>query len=254
MITLSHANRVKDMSEEDRAALAESASNWGRCERLTRDEVVALAQAKDAGSIEARNELVARNMALVIRTACSWTGRGVPLEDLIQEGAIGLMRAADLFDWTRGYEFSTFAGLRIVQACQRAIENQGNAIRIPVHTRSSGLCATDVERAKRIVRGDARDAKERTAFDFVADTNANTEDEALLPIFAAQTAAEIATALLLLNEQERAVVTARYLTSSPQPMRFHAVGVSLGISKQRAEQVQKAAFAKLRSALQGVEN
>ncbi len=256
MLTISYADRMKDMSMEDKEALSESANHWGRKPRLTRDEVIALAQAKDAGDIEARNTLVEHNMQLVIRIARSWTGRGVPFEDLVQEGAIGLMRAADLYDHTKA-EFSTFAGLRIVAACQRAIENQGDTIRIPVHTRSSGRCAPEVERAKRVVSGDLKSAalgnKERTLFDRVKGP-ANTEDDALLPLFAEQTAGEVATALLMLNPQERAIIEARYLAGTPEPVTFTAVGAQLGITKQRVEQVQKTAFAKLRNALQGVES
>jgi RNA polymerase primary sigma factor len=154
MITISYADRLRDMSPEDKEALSESANHWGRRPMLSDDEVIALAQAKDAGSIEARNTLVEHNMQLVIRIARGWVGRGVPFEDLVQEGAIGLMRAADLYEWQRGNKFSTFAGLRIVAACQRAIENQAETIRIPVHTRSSGRCAPEAERAKRVLSGD----------------------------------------------------------------------------------------------------
>ncbi len=256
MLTISYADRMKDMSPEDKEALSESANHWGRQARLSREEVIELTKAKDAGDIEARNELVTRNMQLVIRIARSWTGRGVPLEDLVQEGAIGLMRAADLYDYTKA-EFSTFAGLRIVAACQRAIENQGDTIRIPVHTRSSGRCAPEVERAKRVVSGDKKSTalgnKERTLFDRVKGS-ANTEDDALLPLFANDTAGEITTALLMLNPQERAIIEARYLSGSDEPVTQQVVGDQLGISKQRVEQVQKAAFAKLRGVLQGVEN
>ncbi len=256
MLTISYADRMKDMSMEDREALSESANHWGRQTRLSREEVIELAKAKDAGDIEARNELVTRNMQLVIRIARSWVGRGVPFEDLVQEGAIGLMRAADLYDHTKA-EFSTFAGLRIVAACQRAIENQGDTIRIPVHTRSSGRCAPEVERAKRVVSGDQKSTalgnKERTLFDRVKGS-ANTEDDALLPLFANDTAGEIATALLMLNPQERAIIEARYLSGSDEPVTQGVVGKQLGISKQRVEQVQKVAFAKLRAALQGVES
>jgi RNA polymerase primary sigma factor len=262
MITISYADRMKDMSMEDKEALSESANRWGRQPRLTREEVIELAKAKDAGDIEARNKLVEHNMQLVIRIARGWVGRGVPFEDLIQEGAIGLMRAADLYDWTVG-EFSTFAGLRIVSACQRAIENQGDIIRIPVHTRSSGLCAPEVERAKHVLSGDRALRGNRkgtivsdaaTIFGAVFDKNANTEDEALLPLFAEQTAGEIAAALFLLNPQERQVIEARYLSGNPELVTFTMVGQQLGITKQRVEQVQKTAFVKLRAALSEVEH
>jgi RNA polymerase primary sigma factor len=260
MITISRADRLKDMSPEDKEALSLSADRWGRQPRLTHDEVIALSKAKDAGSTDARNTLVERNMQLVIRIARGWVGRGVPFEDLIQEGAIGLMRATDLFDWTLGHEFSTFAGLRIVAACQRAIENQAETIRIPVHTRSSGRCAPEVERAKRVVSGDqiqsTRGADmmkgDRTLFNRIKG-DANTEDDALAAVAADEAAGAIATALLMLNPQEQAIIQARYLSGSPEPVTQGAVGKQLGISKQRVEQVQKVAFEKLRAALQGVE-
>jgi RNA polymerase sigma factor (sigma-70 family) len=177
---------------------------------------------------------------------------------LVQEGSIGLMRAADLFDWTMGNEFSTFAGLRIIAACQRAIENQAETIRIPVHTRSSGRCAPEVERAKRVMSGNKPMAKDHHAmgretelFDLIK-SSANTEDEALSAVAADETAGAIATALLMLNPQERAIIEARYLSGSSEPVTQGAVGKQLGISKQRVEQVQKVAMAKMRAALQGV--
>ncbi len=75
MLTISYADRMKDMSPEDKEALSESANHWGRQARLSREEVIELTKAKDAGDIEARNELVTRNMQLVIRIARSWPGR-----------------------------------------------------------------------------------------------------------------------------------------------------------------------------------
>lgn len=95
-------------------------------------ERTALAQAVEAGRT-ARHKLVTANARLVISLAKNYLGQGVPLLDLIQEGNIGLMRAAEKFDWRRGHKFSTYATWWIRQALTRAVADQGRTIRLPVH-------------------------------------------------------------------------------------------------------------------------
>lgn len=106
----------------------------GQYDLLSQEEEYALAARKDAGDIEARNALVSANLRLVASMAKKYKGVSeLSYQDLIQEGNIGLMHAADKFDYTKGYRFSTFASWWIKQTITRAISDKGRAIRLPAH-------------------------------------------------------------------------------------------------------------------------
>jgi RNA polymerase primary sigma factor len=100
---------------------------------LTRDEEVELARRIERGDLSAKERLVNSNLRLVISNARSYEGLDLPLLDLIQEGMLGLIRAAEKFDWRKGYKFSTYATFWIRESIQRAIANRARPIRIPVH-------------------------------------------------------------------------------------------------------------------------
>ena len=105
----------------------------GKHRLLTAADEVTLAKRIEKGDLAAKERMINSNLRLVVSIAKRYQGHDVPLLDLIQEGVIGLNRAAEKFDWRKGYKFSTYATWWIRQACQRAVANQSKTIRIPVH-------------------------------------------------------------------------------------------------------------------------
>lgn len=105
----------------------------GRTSLLDAEQEVELAKRAEAGDMSGRDQLIENNLRLVVSIAKRYTGCGLPLQDLIQEGNIGLMKAAEKFDYRMGCKFSTYATWWIRQAITRAIADQSKTIRIPVH-------------------------------------------------------------------------------------------------------------------------
>ena len=105
----------------------------GRVPLLTAEEELELAQKMADGDVEAKEKLINANLRLVVSIAKRYVGRGMSFLDLIQEGNLGLMKAVDKFDYTRGFKFSTYATWWIRQAITRSIADQARTIRIPVH-------------------------------------------------------------------------------------------------------------------------
>jgi RNA polymerase primary sigma factor len=100
---------------------------------LSREEEVELAKRAERGDLDAKARLVNSNLRLVVSNARRYQNQGLSLLDLIQEGTLGLIRAAEKFDWRRGFKFSTYATYWIRQALQRALDSKGRTIRVPAH-------------------------------------------------------------------------------------------------------------------------
>ena len=138
---------VMEMRERDRSKKAEAYNDAmlvddpvrmylkeiGKVELLTADEEKILAARMEAGDWEAKQHMIEANLRLVVSIAKRYTGRGMHFLDLIQEGNLGLIKAVDKFDYTKGFKFSTYATWWIRQAITRAIADQARTIRIPVH-------------------------------------------------------------------------------------------------------------------------
>src|SRR5829696_798026 len=105
----------------------------GRYPLLTAAEEVELAKKIERGDMQAKNRMINSNLRLVVSIAKRYQTQGITLGDLVQEGVLGLIRAAEKFDWRKGFKFSTYATWWIRQAVQRGVANKARTIRIPVH-------------------------------------------------------------------------------------------------------------------------
>ncbi len=129
---------LRATNEEERSAgVVESLELFLRRARLhpllTAAEEIELAKRIERGDLEAKERMINANLRLVVSQARRYQGHGLPMEDLVQEGMLGLIRAVEKFDWRRGFKFSTYGTLWIRQAIQRGLQNHGRTIRVPVH-------------------------------------------------------------------------------------------------------------------------
>ncbi|MFL5659407.1 MAG: RNA polymerase sigma factor RpoD/SigA [Ktedonobacteraceae bacterium] len=245
---------------------------------LTHAEEIDLAQRAALGDERARRKLIESNLRLVIAIARRYTSTGVPLIDLIQEGNLGLMRAAEKFDYRRGCHFGTYATWWIRQAVSRAAGEQSRLIHLPEHvatrlrkvrrvaaqlSQENGLdplpeqiaaaCNIDVNEVIDLlgvieqpvsldapVDDEARYSLADTLEDSTTPAPAETASQHLL-------GEELHRALALLTPRERAVITLRYGIGDGRSRTLLEVGKELGISRERVRQLEVVALMKLRS-------
>ena len=249
----------------------------GRYPLLTAAQEVELAKKIERGDRAAKDTMINSNLRLVVSIAKRYQGHGLTLNDLIQEGIIGLIRAVEKFDWRRGYKFSTYATWWIRQAVQRGVANKSRTIRIPVHIveREHKLARaerelllelerqpTEEELAKRTklplkqvreVREAARSVAstdqplgadgDSTIGDLVAaDADPSTEEAAA----AALRTDAVRRALAQLSDRERAVIELRFgLGESGEPTSLEQIGKTLGITRERVRQIEAEALRRL---------
>lgn len=249
----------------------------GRVPLLSMDEEVELAKRMQNGDEEAKRKLSEANLRLVVNIAKRYTGRGMLFLDLIQEGNLGLMKAVEKFDYTRGYRFSTYATWWIRQAITRAIADQARTIRIPVHmvetiqklTRTTRLLVQELgrdptpaeiaeemgvseERVREIQRINLEPVSLETPIgeeddshlaDFIEDVNATApQDVASFTILKEHLLAVLDT----LTPREEMVLRLRYGLEDGHPRTLEEVGKEFGVTRERIRQIEAKALRKLR--------
>jgi RNA polymerase primary sigma factor len=245
---------------------------------LTHEEEIDLGRRTREGDKTARSKLIEENLRLVIPVAKKYRGMGLTFGDLIQEGNIGLMRAADKFDPEKGFRFSTYATWWIRQAVQRAVADKGRAIRLPVHMGEkirkmartyNELSAqlqrepTDEEVAKRLSWDVDRVKEVKSAMPDATSLNqplSSDEGSSELGDFvederesgaASEVVRELETRRLLesvagLPERERRILVRRYGLDGEKPATLADLSEELEISRERVRQVQREAEQALR--------
>ncbi len=250
----------------------------GQIPLLTEEEEKELGKRLAGGDLTARERLEEGNLRLVVSLAKHYTGRGLPLLDLIQEGNMGLMHAAEKYDYTKENRFSTYASWWIKEAMQRAIDQQSREIRVPVHVAENmkkvqraakelqqelGRDASPEEIALRLGDRTAEEVQdilnyfqtpvsletpigedgEDSLEDLVEDKTETTPEQAMNILVQREEVKELLEAL---NDREQEVIRLRYGLEDGKSHTLEEIGGILGVTRERARQIEARAMEKLR--------
>ena len=267
---------------EDRSGVVESLELFLRRARvyplLTAAEEIELAKRIERGDLEAKERMINANLRLVVSQARRYQGHGLPMEDLVQEGMLGLIRAVEKFDWRRGFKFSTYATWWIRQAVARALADKARTIRMPVHVveklnkivrserklraelgrepssreigRDLDLGADEVEQIRRSAQTPVSlekpvgDEEESEFGHFLTDETEPLPDEAAEVTMRKETLRAI---LGSLAPRERRVLELRYGLDGQHPRTLDEVGRTFNVTRERIRQIENQSLKKLRA-------
>ena len=267
-----------DLETETTTATPDSLALFFRRARiyplLTAAEEVELAQRIERGDLAAKERMINSNLRLVVAQARRYQGHGLSMEDLVQEGMLGLIRAVEKFDWRRGFKFSTYGTLWIRQAIQRGLQNHGRTIRLPVHVAQQQvkLRKLESELSGRLSREPTDEELAEVAdmpLDQVIelrelnrsltslDQPVGDEDTAfgdLLPsdrpgpgqeVEEADRSRRVNALVAHLPADERDVIRLRFGLAGDEPLTLRQTGIELGITAERARQLEERGLTRL---------